>query len=82
MLRIVSKGRGIDETEEAHWRPEWARRGRTQLKQVFDALRELTAPPDPPRRPIGFVIPDEKSGANKALKKMRVKRSQRAAHDV
>lgn len=27
----------------------------SQLKQVFDALRALVAPPDPPRRPIGFV---------------------------
>ena len=30
---------------------------RTQLKQVFDVLRELMAPPDPPRRPIGFLAP-------------------------
>ena len=27
-----------------------------QLKQVFDALRALMTPPDPPKRPIGFVI--------------------------
>jgi hypothetical protein len=26
-----------------------------QLQQVFDALRQLMAPPDPPARPIGFV---------------------------
>jgi hypothetical protein len=30
---------------------------RAQLKQVFDALRELMTPPDPPRRPIGFLAP-------------------------
>lgn len=30
---------------------------RTQLKQVFDAIRELMRPPDPPKRPIGFVVP-------------------------
>lgn len=33
---------------------------RTQLKQVFDAIRELMQPrdpPDPPKRPIGFVTP-------------------------
>jgi len=29
------------------------------LKQVFDALRELMTPPDPPKRPIGFVIDDK-----------------------
>jgi len=33
---------------------------RNQLKQVFDALRELMTPPDPPKRPIGFVTHDEK----------------------
>ena len=32
---------------------------RTQLKQVFDVLRELTTPPDPPKRPIGFLAPPE-----------------------
>jgi hypothetical protein len=30
------------------------------LKQVFDALRELMTPPDPPKRPIGFVTPLDK----------------------
>ena len=30
---------------------------RAQLKKVFDALRELMTPPDPPKRPIGFVSP-------------------------
>lgn len=29
-------------------------------KQVFDALRELMTPPDPPKRPIGFVTPKDK----------------------
>jgi len=27
---------------------------------VFDALRELMTPPDPPKRPIGFVTSDDK----------------------
>jgi hypothetical protein len=27
---------------------------RTQLKQVFDALRQLMTPPDPPKQLIGF----------------------------
>ena len=31
-----------------------------QLKQVFDALRELMTPPSPPKRPIGFVIDEVK----------------------
>ena len=33
---------------------------RTQLKKVFDALRELMTPPDPPKRPIGFINPEDK----------------------
>jgi hypothetical protein len=36
------------------------RNTRNQLKQVFDALRELMTPPDPPKRPIGFVTPEDK----------------------
>jgi phage regulator Rha-like protein len=34
---------------------------RTQLKQVFDALRQLMVPPDTPKRPIGFVTPQDKA---------------------
>lgn len=30
-----------------------------QLQQVFDALRQLMTPPDPPKRPIGFVTPED-----------------------
>ena len=33
---------------------------RAQLKKVFDALRELMTLPDPPKRPIGFINPDDK----------------------
>jgi hypothetical protein len=33
---------------------------RAQLKKVFDALRELMTPPDPPKRPIGFISPEDK----------------------
>ena len=41
-------------------------------KQVFDALRELTMPLETPKRPIGFVTPDDKS-APKAIKAARGK---------
>jgi ORF6N domain len=37
----------------------FSRNTRNQLKQVFDALRELITPPDPPKRPIGFVTTDD-----------------------
>lgn len=38
----------------------FSRNTRAQLKQVFDALRELMTPPDLPKRPIGFVTPQDK----------------------
>ena len=38
----------------------FSRNTRNQLKQVFDALRELMTPPDPPKRPMGFVTPQDK----------------------
>lgn len=38
----------------------FSRNTRVQLKQVFNALRELMTPPTPPKRPIGFVPPQEK----------------------
>lgn len=38
----------------------FSRNSRNQLKQVFDALRELMTPPDPPKRPIGFVTHEDK----------------------
>ncbi len=47
----------------------FSRNTRIQLKQVFDALRELMTPPDPPKRPIGFVTPEDKSKGSKARKK-------------
>ena len=33
---------------------------RLQLRKLFDAVRGLTIPPDPPKRPIGFLTPDDK----------------------
>jgi hypothetical protein len=38
----------------------FSRNTRNQLKQVFDALRDLMTPPEPPKRPIGFVAPEDK----------------------
>ncbi len=39
----------------------FARNTRAQLKQVFDAIRELMTPPEPQKkRPIGFITGDEK----------------------
>lgn len=57
--------RRLAELEEKTGRLElshdtFSRNTRAQLKQVFDALRELMVPPDPPKRPIGFVPPEDK----------------------
>ena len=38
----------------------FSRNTRAQLKQAFEALRELMAPPDPLKRSIGFVHPEDK----------------------
>jgi phage regulator Rha-like protein len=43
----------------------FARNTRAQLKQVFDAIRELMTPPVPQKkRPIGFISGDEKPKKN------------------
>jgi hypothetical protein len=42
---------------------------RAQFKQVFDALRALITPPDPPKWPIGFVHADNKGKKNQARAK-------------
>lgn len=44
---------------------------RAQLKQVFEAIRQLMTPPDPPKRPIGFITPEEKPGKPKAVKRAK-----------
>lgn len=39
----------------------FSRNTRLQLRQLLDAVRELTTPPQPPKRPIGFLpLEDEK----------------------
>lgn len=38
----------------------FARNTRNQLRQIFDALRELTTPLEPAKRPIGFITPPDK----------------------
>ncbi len=42
-------------------RESFSRTTRTQLKQVFNALRQLMVPPDSLKRSIGFVTPQDKS---------------------
>lgn len=49
----------------------FSRNTRSQLKQVFDALRVLMTPPDAPRRPIGFATPEDRKNAPKGAKSTR-----------
>jgi len=50
----------------------FSRNTRNQLREVFDALRELMTPPDPPKRPIGFISPEDK-GSKKTGGRARLK---------
>jgi hypothetical protein len=34
---------------------------RAQLRRLIEAVNQLMAPPDPPKRPIGFITPQDKS---------------------
>ena len=45
----------------------FAHNTRAQLRQVFEAIRQLMTPPDPPKRPIGFVT-EEKANKSRAAK--------------
>jgi ORF6N domain len=59
-----------DKTESlAMSHDNFSRNTRNQLRQVFDALKELTAPPaESPKQPIGFVHPKVgKDGSGKAM---------------
>ncbi len=39
------------------------------IVEILSAIRQLMAPPElPPKRPIGFVLPEEKSGKAKAIR--------------
>jgi hypothetical protein len=51
----------------------FSRETREQLAQVFQALRLLMAPPDPPKRPIGFVHPAQKPPARSSQAKANAK---------
>ncbi len=53
----------------------FSRNTRLQLRQLLDAVRELTTPPESPKRPIGFVTHEDKKdkpkGSDKTVKTKR-----------
>jgi len=49
----------------------FSRNTRNQLREVFDALRELMTPPGPPKRPIGFISPEDKGKKTSGRAKLK-----------
>lgn len=49
-----------DNKELARCLDELERKYDAQFRVVFDALRQLITPPDPPKRPIGFHVKEKK----------------------
>lgn len=46
----------------------FSRNTRNQLREVFEAIRAIMTPPDPPKRPIGFVTSEDKPKGTKATR--------------
>lgn len=59
--RLIELEEKTERLELSH--DTFSRNTRNQLRQVFEALRELMTPPDPPKRPIGFVQSQEKKSS-------------------
>jgi hypothetical protein len=57
--RLAELEMRTDSLELSH--DTFSRNTRLQLRQLLDAVRELTTPPDPPKRPIGFVTQEDQS---------------------
>ncbi len=49
----------------------FSRNTRSRLKQVFDTLRELTTPPAPPKKPMGFIAPEDESNNAPSIARKR-----------
>lgn len=56
--QAVEMGMKTESLEMSH--DNFSRNTRLQLRQLLDAVRELTAPPEPPKRPIGFLAHEDK----------------------
>lgn len=55
--RLAALEERTERLEQSH--DAFSHSTRLQLRQLLDAVRELMQPPDPPRRPIGFVAPGQ-----------------------
>jgi hypothetical protein len=68
--RLAELEQKTERVEMSH--DTFSRNTRAQLRQVFDALKELMTPPEPPKRLIGFITPQDPSKP-KAVKAVRKK---------
>ncbi len=55
LTELELKTEGLELSHDA-----FSRNTRNQLKQVFEAMRELMTPTEQPKRPIGFVVQEDK----------------------
>ena len=55
LTELEQKTEGLALTQDT-----FSRNTRNQLKQLIEAVNQLMAPPDPPKRPIGFINPEDK----------------------
>jgi len=62
---LEMKTEGLELSHDA-----FSRNTRLQLRQLLDAMRELTTPPASSKRPIGFVYPQESEGHTSGGKKV------------
>lgn len=58
LAELETKTEGLEMSHDT-----FSRNTRLQLRQLLDAVRALTMPPDPPTRPIGFVHPKDNKGS-------------------
>ena len=65
-LRLAELEEKAEKLELNH--DTFSRNTRAQLRQVMDALRELMTPPEPAKRPIGFVTHEDKKPAPKLVR--------------
>jgi hypothetical protein len=70
LAELEMKTEGLELTHDA-----FSRNTRNQLKQVFEAMRELMTPPDPPKRPIGFVTHEDRKDTPKGASAGRSKKA-------
>lgn len=64
--RLAELETKTESLEKSH--DTFSRNTRLQLRQLLDAVRELTTPPESPKRPIGFLTHEDKA----ALKASRL----------